>query len=226
MSPRNNPVGINTLCCTANDRLKILPEIGWREVGVEILGGHISQVFGKFGRVVAAKAPGQLVFGKISGDVLDGIEGVCFTGLSGCENPVVNHFLRDLLILLAQAAGWDWCQDRRCTYVVPSDFLFAKLLEKIVDLVLSGDGVVGENHLVQSPVVDDNVGHVATNVSQVCDGGWGGAIADNLIVCRGHGIVDPSGVEAGVGELIPPTDIDDCVRQEELLDVVVDGLFL
>lgn len=59
-----------------------------------------------------------------------------------------------------------------------------------------------------------------------CDSGRGGTIANELIVCRGHGIVHLAGVETGVGQLIPPTDIDDCVGQEELLDTAVDDFFL
>lgn len=112
------------------------------------------------------------------------------------------------------------------TYVVAVDFLLTNLFEKVVDLVLSENGVVGEDHLVQSAVVEDDARHVATNVSQVCDGGRGVTVANELIVGRGHGIVDSAGFETGVRELVPPTDIDNGVGQVELLDVVVDGFLL
>lgn len=93
MGSGDDPVGIDTLGRTANNGLEVLLEIGGFEVGIEFLGGHVAQVLGKVGGVVTAKTPRQLVFGEIAGDELDGVEGVCLTGLSSRENPIVDHFL-------------------------------------------------------------------------------------------------------------------------------------
>lgn len=93
---RDDPVSVNTLGLASDDRFEVLPEIGRYEVGIELLGCQVAQVFGEFGRVVTAKTPRQLILGEISGNELDGIEGVCFTRLPGCKNSVVNHFLCNL----------------------------------------------------------------------------------------------------------------------------------
>lgn len=91
---------------------------------------------------------------------------------------------------------------------------------------MGGDKVVGENLLVQGAWVGDNHSHVATDVSQIGQGGGHVAIADNLVVTRSHGIVDAPGGEAGVGQLVPPTNIDDGVGNPQLTDLVVDNFFL
>lgn len=96
MGSRNNAIGVDTLGRPVHHCLEVLPEVGGLEVRVEFLGGDVAQVFGVFGDIVAAQTPRQLVFGKITGDELDRVEGESFTGLTGGQNPVENHFLGDL----------------------------------------------------------------------------------------------------------------------------------
>ena len=190
MGPGYDPIGIDTLGRTANDGLKVILEIGGFEVGVEFLGSQVTQVLGKVGGVVTAETPRQLVFGEVAGDEFDRVEGVCFTGLSGCENPIVDLFLRNLgskVSFKLESSIWD-----PATHVVAVNLLLTNLLEKVVDLVLGDNSVVGKNHLVQSAVIEDDAGHVATNVSQVCDGGRSVTVAHELIVGCGHGVVNPT----------------------------------
>lgn len=224
MGSGDDPIGVDTLGRTANDGLEVILEIGGLEVGVEFLGGQVTQVLGKVGGVVTAETPRQLVFGEVAWDELDRVEGVCFTGLSGCENPIVDHFLRYLGSKISFKL--ESPIQSPATYVVAVNLLLTNLLEKVVDLVLGDNSVVGKNHLVQSAVIEDDAGHVATNVSQVCDGGRSITVAHEFIVGCGHGVVDPARFETRVGELVPPTDIDDGVGQVELLNVVVDSFFL
>jgi hypothetical protein len=115
-----------------------------------------------------------------------------------------------------------WC----ITYVVSVDLLLTDLLHQAVDLILRGDQVVGENLLVQGAWVFDDQSHVATDIAQVGERRWHVSIADNLIVAGGHRIVDAAGEKARVGELVPPTDINDGVGEPELADLVVDNFFL
>lgn len=57
MGSGDNPIGVDTLGRTANDTLEIILEIGGLEVGVEFLGGQVTQVLGKVGGVVTAETP-------------------------------------------------------------------------------------------------------------------------------------------------------------------------
>lgn len=113
-----------------------------------------------------------------------------------------------------------------CTYIVPLDLLLADLLQKVIDLILRQDRVVGEDHLVQRAVINNDFGDVASNISEVRQGKRSVAITDDFVVRCSHGIVGSSGTEAGVRKLVPPTDVDDGVRKSELFDVVVHCLFL
>lgn len=78
---------------------------------------------------------------------------------------------------------------KREPYVVAGDLLFTELLHRGINLVLGGQGVVGENHLVQGAVIGDDQGDVASNISQIGEGDRGIAIADDLVVGRRHGVV-------------------------------------
>lgn len=112
------------------------------------------------------------------------------------------------------------------TYVVPIDLLLAQLLHELVDLVLGGDQVVGQDLLVQGARVGDNHGHVATDIAQVGQSCGHVAVADNLIVTGCHGVVDTAGGKTGVGQLVPPAHIDDGVGNPELANLVVHNFFL
>lgn len=57
MGSGDNPIGVDTLGRTANDTLEIILEISGLEVGVEFLGGQVTQVLGKVGGVVTAETP-------------------------------------------------------------------------------------------------------------------------------------------------------------------------
>jgi hypothetical protein len=112
------------------------------------------------------------------------------------------------------------------TYVVSINLFLAEFFHQIVDLILREDQVVGEDLLVQSTRVGDDQGYVATDVSQIGQSCGHVAITDDFIVARRHGVVDAPGGEAGVGQLVPPADIDDGVRNPQLADLVIDDLFL
>lgn len=111
-------------------------------------------------------------------------------------------------------------------YVVAINLFFTELLHELINLVLGGDKVIGEDLLVKSAGIGDNHGHVATDVSQVGQSSRHVAITDNLIVTGCHGVVDTPGGKAGVGKLVPPTDIDDGVRQPQLTDLIVNNFLL
>lgn len=79
------------------------------------------------------------------------------------------------------------------TYVVPVDLLLTDLLHQTINLILRGNQVVCENLLVQGTLVIDDQSHVATDVAQVGERGRHVSIADNLVIARGHRIVDAAG---------------------------------
>lgn len=94
--PRDHPVLVHTLRRTPHNRLEILAEISGLEVGVKLGGELVAQVLGVLRVVVAADAPGVLVFGEVAGDELDRVEGVGLTGLAGGEHSAVDCLLGDL----------------------------------------------------------------------------------------------------------------------------------
>lgn len=96
MNFRNHTVGVYTLRCASNDGLKILPEVHWPEVRVEVFGDQISEVSCVFRGVITPNTPRQLVLGQIPGDKFDGIEGISLTRLSGGEYTSVDAFLGNL----------------------------------------------------------------------------------------------------------------------------------
>lgn len=57
MGSGDDPIGVDTLGRTAHDTQEIILEIGRLEVGVEFLGGQVTQVLGKVGGVVTAETP-------------------------------------------------------------------------------------------------------------------------------------------------------------------------
>lgn len=111
-------------------------------------------------------------------------------------------------------------------YVVAINLLLADFLHQVVDLILGGDQVVRQDLLVESARVLDDQGHKATDIPQVRECGGHVPIADDFIVARRHGVVDTTGGEARVGELVPPTHIDEGVGQPDLADLVVNNFFL
>lgn len=112
------------------------------------------------------------------------------------------------------------------TYIVTIDLLLADFLHEAVDLVLCRHQVVCEDLLVQRTLVADDHSHVATDVAQVSERGGHVSIADDLIVARGHGVVNAAGQKARVGQLVPPADVDDGIGEPHLANLVVDNLFL
>lgn len=76
--------------------LEVVLEAARLEVGVELLGGQITQVLGVLGLVVTPDTPRQLVLGDVSRDILGGIVRVCLTGGAGRGDSFENFFLRDL----------------------------------------------------------------------------------------------------------------------------------
>jgi len=93
---RDNSVLVYTLGSTPNHGLEVFPKVGRLEVGIEFGGEMVAQVLGVLRVVVAADAPRVLVFGEVAGNELDRIEGVCFTGLAGCEDAAVDCLLGNL----------------------------------------------------------------------------------------------------------------------------------
>lgn len=220
---------VDTLGGTAHHGLEILAEVGWLELRVQLGGQMVAEIPGILRVVIATDAPGVLIFGEVSRDELDRVERIGFAGLPGCEDAAANSLLGNLRKenneytdnLRGNGISM-WC----ITYVVSVDLLLADLLHQAVNLVLRGDQVVGENLLVQGARVIDDQSHVATDIAQVGERRWHVSIADDLIVTGGHRIVDAAGEKARVGELVPPTDINDGVGEPELADLVVDNFFL
>lgn len=93
---RDNPVLVYTLGGAPDHGLEVFPEVSRFEIGVEFGGEMVTQVLGVLRVVVAANAPGVLVFGEVSGNELDRVERVGFTGLAGCEDSAVDGLLGDL----------------------------------------------------------------------------------------------------------------------------------
>lgn len=189
----------------------------------------VAEVLGVLGVVVAANSPRELIFGQIPRNELDRVEGVSFTSLSGRHDSAADGFFGNLCSgkRKHRLATLTHSEPRvRATYVVSIDLFLAKLLHELVHLVLRGDQVVGEDLLIQSAGVGNDHGHVATDVSQVGQCGGHVAVTNNFIVARCHGIVDTTGGETGVGELVPPADIDNGVGKPQLANLVVDNFFL
>lgn len=86
--------------------------------------------------------------------------------------------------------------------------------------------VVCKDHLVQCAIVRNDSSNIAPDIPQICQGQGRVAISDDFVVGSGHCIVQFTGFESGIRELVPPANIDDGVRKAELLDVVVDNFFL
>jgi hypothetical protein len=110
--------------------------------------------------------------------------------------------------------------------VVSHHLLLTDFLEQVEYLVLGQHFVVRQDHLIQSAIVGDDSGDVATDVSQIGQGYGRIAIPHDFVVGRRHGIIQFAGFEAGVRQLVPPADVDDRVREAQLLDVIVDSFFL
>lgn len=96
MLARDGSVLVDAPGGAPHHRLEILAEVGRFEVGIQIAGEMVAQVLGVLRVVVAADAPRVLVFGKISGNELDRVEGIGFTGLSGGQHSAVDRFLGNL----------------------------------------------------------------------------------------------------------------------------------
>ena len=237
----NDSVRVYTLGSATNHRFQVLAEIRGLEIGVQFGGQMVPEILGVFGVVVASDTPRVLVFGEIAGDELDGVEGVCFTGLSGRKYSAADRLFGDLCsgkrkkklvpnflvlpcLFVFLSKWWTWWLSG--TYVVAVDLLLTNLLHQVVDPVLCRYEVVGEDLLVQSTGVLDDQSHVATDIPEISQGSRHVSIADDLVVTRGHGIVDTAGGQTGVSQLVPPTDIDEGVGEPQLADLVVDNLFL
>lgn len=95
------------------------------------------------------------------------------------------------------------------TYIIPDDFLFTDIFHEVVDFILGHDRIVGEDRFVQGPVVDDDLGDIASDISQIRQSRGGVAVASDFVVCRGHRVVDFSRLKSRESELIPPADVDD-----------------
>lgn len=96
MLPRDDAVLVHTLRSTTHNRLEVLTEIGGLELGVELRGEMVPEILGVLRVVVASDAPGVLVFGEVSGNELDRIEGIGLTGLSGRKHSTADRLLGDL----------------------------------------------------------------------------------------------------------------------------------
>lgn len=112
------------------------------------------------------------------------------------------------------------------TYEFPLNLLTTQLFDRIKNPRRRHDGIVRENHFVLCPRVNDDLGDVFPDISQIGKCAGCAAVADQLIVGSGHGIVDFAGGEARSCDLIPPADVDDGVRDFDLFDVVVYFFFL
>lgn len=96
MLPRDGAVHVDSLGRAPDHRLEVLPEVGGLELGIKLAGEIVTQILGILRVVVTADTPRILVFGKVSGDELDGVEGVGFAGLTGRKDSAVNGLLGDL----------------------------------------------------------------------------------------------------------------------------------
>lgn len=194
MLARDDSVLVDTLGGTTHHGFEVLAEVGGLEIRVQLGGQMVSEIPGVLGVVIAADAPGVLVFGEVPRDELDRIEGIGFAGLPGCEDAAADSLFGNLskeINKYASNPGKGKGISMRCiTYVVPVDLLLTDLLHQTVDLILRGDQVVGENLLVQGAGVIDDQSHVATDIAQVGERGGHVSIANDLIVTRGHRIVD------------------------------------
>lgn len=112
------------------------------------------------------------------------------------------------------------------THVFPLNFLTTQLFDSIENPRRRHHGIVRENHFVLCPRVNDDLGDVFSDVSQIGKCAGRSAVADQLVVGGGHGIVDFAGGEARSCDLVPPADVDDGVCKFDLFDVVVYFFFL
>lgn len=114
----------------------------------------------------------------------------------------------------------------RVTYVFPLQLLSANPLDRVPYFLLRQELAVREHHLVERARVDNDPRDVPPDVGEMGHGGGHGAIAEDVL-----GRPEEAGVEAARGEtrradLVPPADVDGCVGEVELPDVVEDVLFL
>lgn len=116
--------------------------------------------------------------------------------------------------------------NRAGTYVFPLNLLPTQSFHSIKNLGRRHDSVVRKDHFVLRPGVNNDLGDVLPDVPQISECAGRLAVADQLVVGRGHGIVDFAGWEARSCDLVPPANVDDGVGEFELFDVVVYFFFL
>lgn len=79
-----------------NNGFQVFAVLKWLVVGVQLLRSDVAQILGVLRAVVTTNAPGQLVFGQVSRDELDGVVGIGLAGLTGRQHSGVHGFFGDL----------------------------------------------------------------------------------------------------------------------------------
>lgn len=95
-----------------------------------------------------------------------------------------------------------------------------------VDLLLRPDLIIREDVFVQSPVVSNDFLHVFPNISKVSEASGVRAILSNDRSREFERIVYLARWKRRERNLVPETNVDDGVRQVDLLDMVQDDFFL
>ena len=201
MLPGNDAVGVHTLRSASDHRLKVLAEVGRLELGVELGSEIVAEISRVIGVVVTSDAPRVLIFGEISGNEFDWVEGIGLARLSGRKHSAADRFFGDLCSERVKEISQSTFQEFRVVnfpYIIAIYFLLADFLHEIIDPVLSRDKVVRQDLLVQGPRILDDQCHVVADVPQVGKGCGHVSIANDFIIARGHGIVNPSGGKARV----------------------------
>jgi len=86
--------------------------------------------------------------------------------------------------------------------------------------MLSAEVGIGENLLIKGPWVCDDSSHIHANIARIGPGTRYVTIASNGSIVEKKVAIDAAGGQARKTDLIPPTDIDDGIREVQPLNTI------
>jgi hypothetical protein len=114
----------------------------------------------------------------------------------------------------------------RSAYLFTLWLFTSNLLDEFENLILRFRLCVCKDLLVDRAVIFDNNSNVSSNVVYINERRWVVSAADDIVICECQAAIELSGGDARECNLVPPADINYCVREIDTLNMVEDLLFL